>query len=415
VERGYWKPEADAQTDDQEDPLSPRTSRVIPYVEDTRNCLLIEPAEQLAEGQMASLQAALKNAIQVRYQLEDNELAAEPLPTYEDRRLLLLYESAEGGAGVLRRLIDDPHALAAVAGKALEICHFEPDGTDKRRAPRAKEDCEAACYDCLMSYYNQGEHRILDRKLIRDELLRLAGAVTVESPASAPRASHLEQLAQQAESDLERRWLRYLDERGHRLPSHAQLLIEAAQTRPDFVYRDEQVAVYIDGPVHDFPERRERDRTKAEWLEDLGYTVIRFGHADEWANLLQRYPHVFGAPQYLGRPLATPDVKRTEQTASLDPDLFAPEYIPLLEAIAAALPDAVIEPGGDVISDGRVAGSYFAEVISGDIKLRLITNSAADSAIIKDAITASGVRAILVEPRDLEGTIETIKRALEIK
>ncbi|MGH9766729.1 MAG: helicase-related protein, partial [Blastocatellia bacterium] len=208
VERGYWKSEADAQADDQEDPLSPRTSRVIPYVEDTRNCLLIEPVEPLAEAQMASLQAALKNAIQVRYQLEDNELAAEPLPKADDRRLLLLYESAEGGAGVLRRLMDDSHALAAVANKALEICHFDPDGTDKRRAPRAKEDCEAACYDCLMSYYNQREHRVLDRKLIRDDLLRLAGAITEESPASAPRASHLEQLLQQAGSDLERRWLR---------------------------------------------------------------------------------------------------------------------------------------------------------------------------------------------------------------
>jgi very-short-patch-repair endonuclease len=410
VERGYWKPEADAQTDDNEDPLSPRTTRVIPYVEDTRNCLLIEPAEQLAEGQMASLQAALKNAIQVRYQLEDNELAAEPLPTYDDRRLLLLYESAEGGAGVLRRLIDDPHALAAVAGNALEICHFDPDGTDKHRAPRAKEDCEAACYDCLMSYYNQGEHRILDRKLIRDELLRLAGAITEESPASAPRASHLEQLSQQAGSDLERRWLRYLDEHGHRLPSDAQLLIEAAQTRPDFVYRDEQVAVYVDGPVHDFPERRERDRIKTEWLEDLGYTVIRFGHADEWADLLQRYPRVFGASQYVGRPLAAPDTEKAKQSVSVDPDLFATEYVPLLEAIAAALPDAVIEPGGDVISGGRVTGSYFAEVISDNMKLRLITERA-----IIDAITASGIRAILVEPHDPEGTIKTIKQALEEK
>ena len=413
VERGYWKSEADAQADDQEDPLSPRTSRVIPYVEDTRNCLLIEPVEPLAGAQMASLQAALKNAIQVRYQLEDNELAAEPLPKADDRRLLLLYESAEGGAGVLRRLMDDPHALAAVANKALEICHFDPDGTDKRRAPRAKEDCEAACYDCLMSYYNQREHRVLDRKLIRDELLQLAGAITEESPASAPRASHLEQLLQQAGSDLERRWLRYLDERGHRLPSHSQLFIEAAQTRPDFVYRDEQVAVYVDGPVHDFPERRERDQRQAEWLEDLGYTVVRFGHDEEWAALLQSYPHVFGALQYAKQAPAVPAAKKAERDVSVDRDLFAPEYIPLLEAIAATLPNAVIEPGGDVISGGRVAGGYFAEVVTGDIRLRLIDATQAEGELIKDALASGGFKALLIEPRNRERTIEIVKQALE--
>ncbi|MFN0083820.1 MAG: DEAD/DEAH box helicase [Blastocatellia bacterium] len=301
VERGYWKNELDAQADDQEDPLSPRTARVIPYVEDTRNCLLFEPVEPVGDARMASLQAALKSAIQIQYQLEDNELAADPLPNPNNRRLLLFYESAEGGAGVLRRLIDDPDAVARIAGKALEICHFDEGGEDLRRALRAREDCEAACYDCLMSYYNQREHRLLDRKLIRDELLQLKEAITEESPASLPRALHLDRLLRQAESELERRWLLVLEAGGHRLPSHAQELIEAAQTRPDFAYREEQVAIYIDGPVHDFPERRERDRQKTEWLEDLGYTVLRFAHDDEWRTILERYPHIFGKAQS-GRP-----------------------------------------------------------------------------------------------------------------
>ncbi|MGH9766088.1 MAG: endonuclease domain-containing protein, partial [Blastocatellia bacterium] len=276
-----------------------------------------------------------------------------------------------------------------------------------------KEDCEAACYDCLMSYYNQREHRILDRKLIRDELLRLASAITQESPVSAPRASHLEQLLQQAGSDLERRWLRYLDEHGHRLPSHAQLFIEAARTRPDFVYRDEQVAVYVDGPVHDFPERRERDQRQAEWLEDLGYTVVRFGHDEEWAAMLQSYPHVFGAPHYAGRAPAAPASEETERAVSFDRDLFAPEYIPLLEAIAATLPNAVIEPGGDVISGGRVVGGYFAEVVTSDISLRLIDATQAEGGLIKDALASGGFKALLVEPRNPERTIEIVKQALE--
>ena len=56
------------------------TRGVIPYVEDTRNCLLIEPIIRHDLRVMASLQAAIKTAIQASFQLEDNELAAEPLP-----------------------------------------------------------------------------------------------------------------------------------------------------------------------------------------------------------------------------------------------------------------------------------------------------------------------------------------------
>lgn len=103
-------------------------------------------------------QAALKSAIQIKYQLEDNELSAEPLPSVKVRRIVLLYKSAEGGAGVLRRLLDDPNGFADVAQLALQLCHFDPQtGEDKLHAEGIDEACEAACYNCLMSYFNQGE------------------------------------------------------------------------------------------------------------------------------------------------------------------------------------------------------------------------------------------------------------------
>ena len=160
--------------------------RVVPFVEDRRNCLLIEPVKQLDPAVLISLEAALKVAVQVAFQVEDNELATELLPDATRPRLLFLYESAEGGAGVLRRLLDDPSAFARVARQALDICHFDPEtGEDRRRAERATEDCEAACYDCLMSYTNQPAHGRLDRQRIRDVLLTLvpllvAGILTLE-------------------------------------------------------------------------------------------------------------------------------------------------------------------------------------------------------------------------------------------
>ncbi|MCS6850586.1 MAG: DEAD/DEAH box helicase [Gemmataceae bacterium] len=293
-ERGVWARNEQAE-DDPDDLLSPRSERVIPYVEDRRNCLLLEPSEPLALDQMVSLAAALKNAIQVQYQLEDNELAAELLP-HEDRpRLLLFYENTEGGAGVLRRLVEEPHAFAQVAVRALEICHFDPaSGDDKRRARGATEDCEAACYDCLMHYGNQSVHRLLDRQKIRDLLLCFAQARAETAPGGHSRAEHLAMLERLAGSELERRWLHHLQAHHLRLPSHAQYLIKTCQTRPDFFYADYQAAIYIDGPVHDFPERQQRDQAQTECMEDAGFTVIRFHHQDDWDATIAKYPHVFG-------------------------------------------------------------------------------------------------------------------------
>ena len=294
IERGYWARNEQTE-DDPADPMSARTRRVIPYVEDKRNCLLFEPLIPLEMGQMASLQAAMKRAIEAHYQLEDNELAAEPLPNGSDRRLLLFYEAAEGGAGVLRRLIDEPDALNSIAREALRICHFDPDtSNDLRRAPRATEDCEAACYECLLSYSNQREHFMLDRQTIRNTLGMLVQASVSTSPTGVDRDDHFAQLLNVAESGLEEEWLKYLNDRGFGLPDQAQTLFENCGTRPDFVYTRHYAAIYVDGSPHDHPQRQARDARQAACMEDAGYVVIRFSYRDDWDTILKRYPHVFG-------------------------------------------------------------------------------------------------------------------------
>ena len=110
-------------------------------------------------------------------------------------------------------MLDQPDALTEVAREALRLCHFDPaTGADVRRAPGAKEDCEAACYDCLMSYYNQMDHELLDRQLIREVLLELTSSTVKASPMTVNRAEHLRRLKALCESDLEREWLDFLGE-----------------------------------------------------------------------------------------------------------------------------------------------------------------------------------------------------------
>jgi ATP-dependent helicase YprA (DUF1998 family)/very-short-patch-repair endonuclease len=278
----------------------PQVARVIPFVTDTRNTLLFEPAGDMPLDFMASLQAALKTAIQVEFQLEDQELAAEPMPGRDIRRQILFFESSEGGAGVLQRLQAEPDALRRVARQALDICHFDPEtGADRRRAPRSNEDCSTACYDCLMTYANQPDHQRLNRHLIRDYLLELAQAGVAASPSAAPRAAHYKALMARCESSLERDWLAFLEARNLKLPTAAQQVptsLDGCLTRPDFVYADDMTIVYIDGPMHDFPTRQARDREQEACVNDCGWTVVRFAARDDWEATVAACPGLFGRP-----------------------------------------------------------------------------------------------------------------------
>jgi ATP-dependent helicase YprA (DUF1998 family)/very-short-patch-repair endonuclease len=295
TERGYWQ-RNDADPDDADDPMSKSRELVIPYVEDTRNVLLVSPTGAPTPVQMASLGAALKVAIQAEFHLEDAELAVEPLPDEDERRVLLIYEAAEGGAGVLRRIAEEPDALARVARMALRLCHFdEASGADLGKAEGARDRCAAACYDCLMSYGNQRDHILLDRFAIRDELLALAASTTRSSSTYRTRPEHLDRLVRAAESQLERSWLEAVERARYRLPTRTQHYLEAVNARPDFLYEDEFVAVFVDGPPHRYPNVQERDAAAQARLEDAGYYVLRFPEDPRaWPAIFEANPSVFG-------------------------------------------------------------------------------------------------------------------------
>ncbi len=304
VDRGIWARNQQAGEDEQlPDGTIRNAKRVVPYVEDRRNSLLVELSD-LPQGEtredvaarralLASAGSALKRAIQAVYQLEDSELAAEVLPTADDPRQLLFFESSEGGAGVLRRLVRDADAIARVADEGLRICHFDDD------APPPAEECTASCYDCLMGYGNQSEHRFLDRHLIHDLLLSLAEATVRTSPGPVDRAEHLERLMRLATHRSEQDWLSFAEEHRLLLPTGAQERIDEAIACPDFVYADAMVAVFVDGGVHGYADVAELDRATTNRMEDAGWTVLRF-RTDErqrWPEIAAEHPETFGGQQ----------------------------------------------------------------------------------------------------------------------
>jgi very-short-patch-repair endonuclease len=293
LERGYWaRNQADAG--DQDDAAAQaRLQRVVPYVQDTKNALVIRVEPPRSGPEMAGLQSAFKQAIQRNFQLEPRELAAEPMPSRQDRREILFYEASEGGAGVLRQIAEDPAVLPLLARRALEICHFDSDTLEDRAA----QTCGRACYECLLDYGNQLDHRDLDRRLLRDLLSELSRSECRPSGGAGSRAERIAALRKRCDSGLERRWLDMVDTLMLRPPSDAQYRIPTYFTQPDFFYREQNAAIYVDGPPHDEAAAIQEDDGTTRALIEMGYIVIRFHHRDDWLEIFRRHPDVFGTPQ----------------------------------------------------------------------------------------------------------------------
>lgn len=302
LDTGRWsrsdqEPDADSEENEAAVQAAGGIQRVVPFVEDRRNTLLLRFDPAVAPNVLMSLQYALKRGIETVYQVEPSELAVEPLPTPDEPRLLMFYESAEGGAGVLERLAIDQGAMAAVARAALEVCHFDPTtGEDQRRAPHAREDCEAACYDCLRSYSNTRYHEILDRQLVKDVLLQLAGCETSVGAGSRSRAEQFAELRRTVDpgSSAEPEFLDFLEANGFRPPDEAQKHIAEPPANPDFYYRDAAACVFIDGRHHLYEHRKARDAETDRSLREAGYEVIRFTPETPWEETARAHAWVFG-------------------------------------------------------------------------------------------------------------------------
>jgi len=303
VNTGEWSKDSQAPTDAEDDKVreGKRVERITPFVEDTRNVLILSPRSGLPRDVMVTLQYALKRGIEQEFQLEESELAAEPLPEPDDRRAILFYEAAEGGAGVLTRLASDADALPRVARKALEICHYSSASggwTDHGDLRDEVPTCEAGCYRCLLSYYNQPEHGEIDRRNERvlDLLCRLTRAARGEVEGRSSAGDSFDELMNASVSALEKEWLRFVKDGGYHLPDRAQPYLEAFGTCPDFAYEDKQTLVYIDGPHHEGNAQKTLDVAITARLEDAGFTVIRFtADKNKWPGIVAQHAWVFGS------------------------------------------------------------------------------------------------------------------------
>ncbi|MDP1627653.1 MULTISPECIES: DEAD/DEAH box helicase [Pseudomonadota] len=195
---GYWAKSVDEDPEVDVPPDVVKPVRIVPIVRDNKNALLFRFTEPhvYAPESITTVQHALMRGVEVVFQLEEGEVLGEPLPARDNRRAILAYEATEGGAGVLNRLVEDPAALGKVARAALDLMHFDKvdeaivAGDAGLLTSREGEACVRGCYRCLLSYFNQPDHEMIDRTrleaqqflvdLARGEIVPVAGRTQTE-------------------------------------------------------------------------------------------------------------------------------------------------------------------------------------------------------------------------------------------
>ena len=194
---GRWVGGPAEGEEDEAPPDSAIVQRIVPIVEDNKNAALLRLAvEPQSPATTTTLQHAFTRGLETVFQLEEGETLTEPVPNRDERKAILTFEATEGGAGVLTRLVSEPRRLADVAKSALDLMHFQnldlaiSTGDPSKLTEDPSAQCVKGCYRCLLSYYNQPDHELIDRTdpELLEILLRLARAEVVPVAARQPDA-----------------------------------------------------------------------------------------------------------------------------------------------------------------------------------------------------------------------------------
>lgn len=256
------------------------------YTYSNADALYIQPVNALnlsADG-VITLQYALKRAIETEFQIESSELGVQ-LMGNPDNPNIFLFESAEGSLGILSQLVSDNKAFHRVIDAAYKLCRFED-----------AEYTAPASYDDLLSYYNQRDHKKIDRALIREALIMMQAA-QIELPVGKQFANYDDQFRSMlnqydTNSTLERTFLEFLYANNLRLPDKAQARVDGIYSQPDFFYEPD-FHVFIDGSVHDKPEIKEHDRKVRQAIKNRGEQCWAYRYDQNLAEQIAKRSDVF--------------------------------------------------------------------------------------------------------------------------
>lgn len=287
---GYWQNKGQKEENGERDEIKD----VKLFTSDTANALYIQPVKSLAlkggGSGVITLMFAIKRAIENYFQVESNEIGTTIMGE-EDAPNILIYEAAEGSLGVLSQIVDNPSLYKIIMDEAYKVCFY-------KNGEEEKGEVLPATYDDLLSYYNQYYHQQIDRNLVRDALKNLKDS-SVEILSNKSFTSYEEQYkflqsSRDNNSATEEKFLKFLYEKGLRLPDEAQPKVSSMFVRPDFYYKP-NIFIFCDGVPHDESRTKEGDLDKRSALKSAGYQVLSWYYKDSLNEFVAKRPDIFKA------------------------------------------------------------------------------------------------------------------------
>jgi hypothetical protein len=195
-----------------------------------------------------SFATALVQGIQLAFQLDSSEINGYAFVPDDGPSRVLLYETDEGGIGVLAAL-GRGEGWTRLIDTTLHALHVDPQTGEEQ--PGA---CASACYDCLLTFYNQQHHRVLDRRPAIELLRAMRGSAYTPTAPDALGYDRLIEHSQGIEGEvleaMRRRGLPAPPEHHRVITVNGSLVAEA-----DLYYPDQRICVmcvtarHTTGPV----------------------------------------------------------------------------------------------------------------------------------------------------------------------
>ncbi len=233
------------------------------HAEFVSDVMVVGPFKSFEEA--ANYMEAMKVGASIDLDISTSEIDSF-INGLEENYHVTFFETVPGGSGYIEVLFQYRESVMKTARTLLDSC-----------------DCKTACYRCLLSFWNQPYHSVLNRKKAIEVLdfIQTAGATTV---VKIPGTRREKTSDGNLESPAEANFLNIVREFGLPDPHlQYQVTISNMTTIADFAYPDKKLLIYIDGYTYHKGKGQEKidlDRRQELILKASGYEVIRIGAKD---------------------------------------------------------------------------------------------------------------------------------------